>query len=70
MRKEFPGVTSGWEIRARELASLAYLTTGGFSKPQIGPEWFAYALLALESKASKLPRVFGTRLLVRLEKQV
>jgi SAM-dependent methyltransferase len=68
VRKQFPELLQGWTVKTKRLPALAYLTTGGFSKPQIGPNWFAKLFRMLETPASFFPWIFSTRLLVVLEK--
>jgi SAM-dependent methyltransferase len=59
----------GWRIIARRRYSgLAYLATGGYSKPQIVPERWFPGIRMLERLCDALPFLFATRLLVVLEK--
>jgi SAM-dependent methyltransferase len=60
----------GWKIVHRQrLAAIAYVASGGYSKPQLYPDSFYPALRALEPALNLFPGLFATRLLVVLEKQ-
>lgn len=56
-----------WIIETKQISSLVYLTTGGFSKPEMGI-WTATLLQLFQPIAKKFPSIFGTRLLVVLQK--
>lgn len=60
---------SGWRlVTCEQRSALAYVLSGGYSKPQLYPT-AAYPLIKrLEQCADWLPAVFATRLLVVLEK--
>jgi SAM-dependent methyltransferase len=59
----------GWRvIKTLPLASLAYLASGGFSKPQLCPAALHPCLRRLDAILSRLPSLFAVRLLVVLEK--
>lgn len=60
---------TGWQvIETRPLASLAYLASGGFSKPQLCPAALHPCLRRLDALLSRMPSLFAVRLLVVLEK--
>lgn len=69
LKKENPDILAGWKLETEEIAAVAYMTTGGFSKPELGPEWVASAIRGLEPALEQLPRLFATRLLVILERE-
>jgi SAM-dependent methyltransferase len=60
---------AAWNLLAvKPIVSFAYLSSGGFSKPQIGGEFFQGLVDRFDSIAAIFPRAFATRLLVVLEK--
>ncbi|MDI1314934.1 methyltransferase domain-containing protein [Prosthecobacter sp.] len=60
----------GWRVlKVVRLASLAYLSSGGFSKPQLCPTALHPCLRLLDSLLSRVPSLFAVRLLVVLEKE-
>jgi len=59
----------GWRItETNVLASLSYVASGGFSGPQLYPESFYPVLMRIDRLAGFAPLLFGTRLLVVLER--
>ncbi len=61
---------SDWRVVAtRQLTSLAYVASGGFSKPQLYPMSWLPAVQHLDKLLSLAPRLFATRLLIVLERQ-
>jgi len=67
---EFGEMFRDWEIvDVRLLSSLAYLFSGGFSKPQLCPDCFFPLLNRLDRILSRIPSLFAVRLLAVLEKQ-
>jgi SAM-dependent methyltransferase len=59
-----------WRIVRRSLiAGIPYVASGGFSGPQLYPQSLLPVLRAIDRVASRLPKVFATRLLVSLEKR-
>lgn len=59
----------GWRVlKVEPMASMAYLVSGGFSKPQLCPMVMLPALRVLDGLLSKMPALFAVRLLVVLEK--
>lgn len=62
---------ASWQIiEARPFAALAYLASGGFSKPQLCPTWLYSLFTRLDSLLSRLPSLFAVRLIAVLEKRV
>ena len=61
---------SDWELHQKErLSAIPYVASGGYSKPQLYPD-FAYPLIkGIDSITTHLPALFATRLLVVLEKK-
>ena len=55
-------------LEATSFAAFAYLLSGGLSKPAIYPPAFLPLLRRFDSALSHLPRIFGGRCLVMLEK--
>ncbi len=61
---------AGWKVRETlPLASMAYLATGGFSKPSLCPLLLHPCLRLLDAVLSRMPSLFAVRLLVVLEKE-
>lgn len=61
---------TGWRLaEIRPLTSFAYLSTGGFSGPQIGGQALHGLMSRFDRVAGLFPRAFATRLLVVLEKE-
>ncbi len=59
----------GWRVlKVQPLASMAYLVSGGFSKPQLCPTMLHPCLRVLDGLLSRLPSLFAVRLLVVLER--
>lgn len=69
--REGAGLPGGWDVvhRAR-FSAIAYIGSGGYSKPQMYPDGFYPALRSLETVLDWMPALFATRLLVALEKRL
>lgn len=68
--KEKENLPRNWnQIHAQRMASLAYVASGGYSKPQLYPSILYPFLKAVDKACSLLPSVFSVRLLVVLEKR-
>ncbi len=66
-RSELP---ANWNVVHRErFSAVAYVASGGYSKPQYYPDSLYPALRALEGAFDLFPALFATRLLVVLEKK-
>ena len=64
-----PELPESLQLReAASFASFTYLLSGGLSKPAFYPVSFLPALRSVDSALSALPRLFGARCLVVLEK--
>lgn len=60
---------TGWRVvETRQLASMAYLASGGFSKPPLCPMALYPCLRWLDAYLSRMPSLFAVRLIVVLEK--
>ncbi len=58
-----------WRILAKErFSAIPYVLSGGYSKPQLYPEFLYLVVHAVGKVCDVLPMVFATRLLVVLEK--
>ena len=59
----------GWRVvTTRRMSAISYVLSGGYSRPQMYPDW-AYPLLRrVDRIADAFPRLCATRLLVALEK--
>jgi len=69
VRNELTQVLDDWIIRAiQPIVSIAYLASGGFSKPSFCPGLTLPLARTLDRFLSCLPQFFATRLLVVLEK--
>ena len=65
-----PALPGGLRLAlARADSNFAYLLSGGLSKPALYPERAYPALRSLDRALSFLPRLFGARCLVVLERQ-
>jgi SAM-dependent methyltransferase len=67
--REGSGLPNGWKIVHRQrFSAIAYIASGGYSKPQLYPDGFYPLLRGLEKGFDLAPTLFATRLLVVLEK--
>ena len=67
--KEFPEHLRPWRlVKAEALPEIAYVASGGFSKPQLYPSIALPFIRNLERILARWPNLFATRLLVVLEK--
>ncbi len=55
-------------VKLQRLSALAYVGSGGYSRPQVYPTVFLPALKAMEKVFDLVPALFATRMLVVLEK--
>ena len=70
VRNEFPDWLGPWKIhRLQQLPELAYIASGGFTRPQLYPERMLSVIRGIEKQAARWPAIFATRLLVVLEKR-
>ena len=69
--RERAGLPGGWDVihRAR-FSAIAYIASGGYSKPQLYPDSLYPLLRSAETVLDLAPGLFATRLLVALEKKV
>jgi hypothetical protein len=51
------------------MPAIPYVASGGFSGPQLYPKSFLPLLRLIDRAAGKIPSLFGTRLIVVLEKK-
>jgi hypothetical protein len=71
VRNEFKEDMKSWKIsKLQELPDLAYVASGGFSKPQLHPVALLRAVRGIERLLAPWPRLFATRLLAVLERPV
>ncbi len=69
-RKYRPLLRDQWHVLARErLAAISYITSGGYSGPQLYPDRALPLVRRLDRFCDQLPHLFATRLLVVLEKK-
>jgi SAM-dependent methyltransferase len=67
---EFAAELADWRIVRRKLmAAIPYVASGGFSGPQLYPQRLLPLLRLIDRAATWVPSLFGTRLLVVLEKR-
>jgi len=60
---------SGWTVlEKRRTTELAYVSSGGYSKPQLFPDRWLPRIRRWEKALDRWPRLFATRVLVVLEK--
>ncbi len=66
---QLPQNLQGWHLREKKiLPAWDYVFTGGFSKPQLLPDFMLSVLSKSQKYLNVFPRIFGTRILVVLEK--
>jgi hypothetical protein len=66
----YKGALSRWDIPIVEsLAEIAYVASGGFSKPQLYPSSLLPVIRPIEKILAIWPNLFATRILVILEKK-
>jgi hypothetical protein len=69
LRREVDVGAFGWKtILAKRICSISYVASGGYSKPQMYPTRALPIMRRVDRMLENIPRVFGTRLLVVLEK--
>ena len=70
VRNEFPDWLGPWKIHGlQQLPELAYIASGGFTRPQLYPERMLSVIRGIEKQAARWPAIFATRFLVVLEKR-
>lgn len=63
-------INNNWKIiHKKKYSALAYILSGGFSKPAIYPERFLPVLKSIEKILDLFPLLFATRMMVVLEKR-
>jgi hypothetical protein len=68
--KQFEGALSSWEIAIlQSFPDIAYVASGGFSKPQFYPSSLLPVIRTFEKVLALWPNLFATRLLIVLEKK-
>jgi SAM-dependent methyltransferase len=66
--KKYKDKLTGWKIVRRErLPALDYLLSGGYSKPQMYPDFMHGAFKPVNDLLKLFPQLFATRLMVVLE---
>ena len=69
-KKEWEQNYSQWDIIARRrLSAISYVASGGYSKPQLYPDFAFPVMRVLDKICDCLPFLLATRLLVVLEKK-
>lgn len=69
-RPRFHRQLNKWhQIKKERFAAMAYVLSGGYSKPQLLPDKALLFLAAFEELFSKAPFMFATRYLIVLEKK-
>jgi hypothetical protein len=69
-RNEFKEELKQWNVLKREqLPEIAYVASGGFSKPQLYPSAALPVIRGLEKFLAAWPHLFATRLLIVLGKE-
>ena len=68
-RNEFVDEVRGWKrVATKRYSAIPYILSGGYSKPQMYPSWGMGLMKAIEKVCDFAPSLFGTCLLVVLEK--
>lgn len=57
------------QVKKQRIAAITYILTGGYSTPQLLPNYALSIIKALEPLFEKIPFIFATRYLVVLEKR-
>lgn len=70
IKDDYSEQLTNWTVKkSQRFASISYVLSGGYSKPQMFPD-FAYPLLEkVDMLCNALPAIFATRLLIVLEKK-
>ncbi len=69
VREEIDFRADGWQTLAvRRRADLSYAASGGYTRPQLFPEFLLPAMFGIDAAASLFPGLFATRQLVALKK--
>jgi SAM-dependent methyltransferase len=69
LQKEIDVGAMGWRIeKIQRFSAIAYVLSGGYSKPQMYPDGMFPLLQKLDAICHQWPAIFATRLLVVLEK--
>ncbi len=70
VKNEKPQIFTRWNLTHREtLCAISYVLSGGFSKPCVYPLFLLPTMQLLDKLLHGFPVIFGTRLLVVLEKR-
>jgi SAM-dependent methyltransferase len=70
VRNEFREKLEHWKIhKVQQLPEMAYIASGGFTKPQLYPDRMLSLIRKMEKVAARWPALFATRMLVVLEKR-
>lgn len=68
-RGQLPPEAAGWSLHHLERsAALPYVASGGFSRPQLYPDWAYSAIAAFGAGLDLAPSVFATRMIVALDR--
>jgi SAM-dependent methyltransferase len=68
--REHPKLLEGWYIESiKQITSFAYWGTGGFSGPQLYPDFLYPAINITDKILGIFPSLFAARLLITLKKQ-
>ncbi|MGD9332115.1 MAG: methyltransferase domain-containing protein [Desulfobacterales bacterium] len=69
-RPSFQHLLTKWRpIKSERFAAIAYILSGGYSKPQLLPDRALRFIAATEAILDTMPRLFATRYLVVLQKK-
>ena len=68
--KKFQPLLDGWNVvTVKRFAAFSYVTTGGYSKPQLYPDSWYPLMQKVDGVLDWLPILFATRILAVLEKK-
>lgn len=69
IRDKGAAVKDSWTLLAcKRIAAIAYAASGGYTRPQLYPDFILPAMRVLDAVCQMAPSLFATRLLVVLEK--
>ena len=67
---KFNELSSGWEVVAvKRIAMISHVASGGYSGPQLYPDFLYPFMILIDRLCSLLPVLFATRLLIVIEKK-
>ncbi len=70
LKRKYKKFIGDWKVICRKrLSSVAYVCSGGYSKPQLYPDFLLPVINFIDKLLNKIPCLFATRLLIVLGKK-